>query len=161
MVSAKRAAFWLLTCGIVATCALGCQALGLGQFKGIERTGSDENYWMLTKIALTAGSTAHARANFDHTMQDVVNVIFVPANEKNNYVSKTVWFDPSGQEFRTLQQTHVLREEQDKAHDRPKGGAQRVHSMPLKALYQHKPGLWKVEVYIDDKLARRLTFNVD
>lgn len=161
MVGGKRAAFWLLTCGIVATCALGCNALGLGKFQPIVRTSSDENFWLLKKIALTAGSTAHARTNFDHTMQEVVNVIFVPANEKNNYVTKTIWYDPSGQEFRTIQQTHVLREEQDKAHDRPKEGAQRIHSMPLKPLYQHKPGRWKVELFIDDQLARRLTFTVD
>ncbi|MCA1961138.1 MAG: hypothetical protein LDL33_10090 [Desulfomonile sp.] len=161
MAIGKRAAFRLLVCGIMATCALGCNAFNWGKFQPIVRTASDEKFWLLKNVVLTAGSTAHARTNFDHTMQDVVNVIFVPANEKNNYVTKTVWYDPSGLEYRTIQQTHVLREEQDKAHERPKGGSQRLHSMPLKALYQHKPGLWKVEVYIDNELARRLTFNVD
>jgi hypothetical protein len=161
MLGRERLAFWLMIFVVMAAGSFGCQAFNPGKFKGIERTDPDEKYYLLKKIALTAGSTAHARTSFDHTMQDVVNVIFTPANEQNNYVTKTVWYDPSGLEFRTIQQTHILRDEQDKARDRPKGGSQRVHSMPLKALYKHKPGLWKVELFIDDQLARRLTFNVD
>lgn len=153
--------FCLLIPVLVAMCSVGCQAINPGKFKGIERTAGDEKFYLIKKIALTAGSTAHARTNFDHTMQDTVNVIFVPANETPNYVTKTIWYDPSGLEFRTIRQTHVLRDEQDAAHERPKGGSQRIHSMPLKALWQHKPGLWKVELFIDDQLARRLSFNVD
>ena len=33
--------------------------------------------------------------------------------------------------------------------------------MPVKRLYDHKKGRWKVELYIDDDLARRMTFTVN
>lgn len=161
MLGWRRLASWLLISVLAAAGLAGCQAFNPGKFKGIERTDPDEKHYLLKKIALTAGSTAHSRTNFDHTMQESVNVVFTPANELNDYVTKTVWYDPSGLEFRTIQQTHVLRDEQDKGRDRPKGGTQRIHSIPLIDLYKHKPGLWKVELFINGQLARRLKFTVN
>jgi hypothetical protein len=137
-----------------------CSAINPGKWKGIEKTSADEHYYLLKNLWLTAGSAALPREHFDHTMQETVNLIFVPANEKNYYVSKTVWTDPNGVEFRTIRQTHDKKSEEDKGEDSKKGGKQRVHSMPLQELYKHKPGMWKVELYLDDQLARRLKFSV-
>jgi hypothetical protein len=138
----------------------GCGAINPGKFKGIERTDSDENYYLLKNLWLTAGSAAHPRQDFDHTVQESVNLVFVPANEKNHYVSRTKWIDPSGQEYRVIRQTHEKTTDEREGDARPKGGTTRLHSVSTKELYAHKPGLWKVELYLDDVLARRLTFSV-
>ena len=36
----------------------------------------------------------------------------------------------------------------------------RIHTVPTKELYDHKPGMWKVSLYLDKQLVRRLTFLV-
>lgn len=145
---------------LVVLATTGCGMINPGKFIGIEHTDSDEQFYLIKKLWLTAGSTAHPRTFFDHAMQDGVYVVFVPANEPNHYVTKTVWYDPMGNEFRTIRQTHDKQAETAKGIDRPKSGSTLIHMMPLQDLWKHKPGLWKVEVYIDNKLARRLTFNV-
>jgi hypothetical protein len=138
----------------------GCGAINLGKYKGIERTDSDENYYLVKNIYLSAGSSAIPKTYFDHTVHGSVNVVFTANNEPNHYVSKTIWYDPTGAEFRTIRQTHDKKVEGDKGEWEPKGGATRIHSIPLKDLAQRQTGLWKVELYMDDKLARRLTFTV-
>jgi len=138
----------------------GCGVINPGKFKGIEKTASDENYYLLKNIWLTAGSAAHPRKDYDHVVQESVNLVFVPANEKNRYVSKTRWIDPSGQEYRVIRQTHEKVKEEKEGEKRPRGGTPRMHSMSTKELFEHKPGLWKVELYLEDVLARRLSFSV-
>jgi hypothetical protein len=140
--------------------AAGCGAINPGKFLGIQHTDSDEQYYLIKRVCLTAGSTAHPRTFFDHTMQDAVHLVFVPATEPNHYVTKTIWYDPDGHEFRTIRQTHDKQAETARGFERPKGGTTQIHMMPLAELYKHKPGLWKVELYIDNKLARRLSFTV-
>ncbi len=138
----------------------GCSALGLGQFKGIEQTQSDEKYYLLKNGFLAAGNSLVPRVSFDHHMHENVSFCFVPANEKNHYVSRTLWFDPLGSEFRAMRQTHDKQQETKKGSERNPQGTTRIHSIPSKELYEHKPGLWKVELYLDDVLARRLPFTV-
>ena len=43
---------------------------------------------------------------------------------------------------------------------RDRKGTPRVHTMSVQQLYEHKPGLWKVALYIDGELARRFEFSV-
>ena len=138
----------------------GCGMINLGKFKGIEWTGKDEKYYKAKEIILSSGSMGKPREEFDHTMQEAVVLTFIPAREPNKYVSKTVWIDPSNVEFRTVRQTHDVQVEAKEAFERDRKGTPRVHSMPTKELFQHKPGLWTVELYIDDELVRRRTFSV-
>jgi hypothetical protein len=138
----------------------GCGVLNLGKVKWIERTDKDENYYLVKSAILTAGSAALPREHFDHAMQNSVNLIFKPSQDRNYYVSKTVWYDPDGVEFRTIRQTHSKKAEGDKGIDPKKGGTPRIHTMSLYDLWKRKPGLWKVELFIDDQLARRRTFTV-
>ncbi len=35
-----------------------------------------------------------------------------------------------------------------------------MHTIPTAELYKHKPGLWKVSLFLDGKLARRLSFSI-
>jgi hypothetical protein len=93
-------------------------------------------------------------------LADTVNLYFIPKNEKNVYKAESVWFDPMGQEYRTIRQTYDLQQETKKGDDRQKGGSTRVHTMTTRELYNHKPGLWKVALYLDDQLVRRLSFTV-
>ncbi|MFH0825754.1 MAG: hypothetical protein V2B18_23615 [Pseudomonadota bacterium] len=137
-----------------------CGIINPGKFKGIEKTSRDESYYMLKNILITAGSMAYPKDHFDHTIHQNVDIMFVPAGEKNHYVSKTVWYDPDRQEYRTIRQTHDIQMENKDGSERPKGGTTRVHSLAVGELFKHKPGLWTVEVYLDDTLARRLTFTV-
>lgn len=139
----------------------GCGVINPGKWKGIEKTATDEHHWLVKDVYLTAGSSYLTKEHFDHRMNDVVNLFFTPANEKNHYVAKTMWFDPNGIEYRTIRTTYDLQQEgKTEVSPRKKGGTPRVHSMPTKELFQHKPGLWKVALYIDDELARRLTFSI-
>jgi len=147
----------LLTAFMVSACGV----INIGKWKGIEKTSPDENYYFVKKISLTAGSGGgQPRYLYDHAMQESVNLLFQPASEKNVYTAKTIWFDPAGQEFRTIRQTYEKRLEEKEGTDRPKGGATRVHSMPTRELFEHKPGLWKVELYLDDVLVRRFGFEI-
>jgi hypothetical protein len=138
----------------------GCGVINPGKWKGIETTSSDEQHWLLKDSFLTAGSAAHARDDFDHTMQESVNVVFVAANEKNEYTVQTRWYDPSGQEFREIRRHYDVKAESKEGAERKKGGTPRVHSMPTKELADHKAGMWKVAIILDGKLARRLSFSV-
>ncbi len=145
----------------VSACLCSCQAFGLGKFKGLERTDADEKYYLIKSIFLSGGATLTPRSGFDHNMHDVVCMFFIPSREKGHYVSKTVWYDPMGQEFRTIRQTHDKQEESKSGVERKADGTMRSHCMPVKRLYDHKKGRWKVELYIDDDLARRMTFTVN
>lgn len=138
----------------------GCGVFNLGKWKGIERTADDESYYMVKDIFLTAGSAYSRKDAFDHNMNDVVNLFFTPKEEKNHYVAETRWFDPSGQEFRTVRQTYDVQQENKIGAERKKEGTTRVHSMSTKELVNHKPGTWKVALYLDGTLVRRLDFSV-
>ncbi len=39
-----------------------------------------------------------------------MNLFFIPRHEPNCYVSRTVRYDPMGQEFHVVQQTHEVAE---------------------------------------------------
>lgn len=156
----RQAALRNLIAILVMLTMAGCGIINPGKFIGLERTDRDEQFYLIKKMWLTAGSTAHPRTFFDHTMQDGVYVVFIPANQPNHYVTKTVWYDPGGHEFRTIRQTHDKQAETARGFERPKGGSTLIHMMPLEKLWKHKPGLWKVEVFIDNEMARRLSFTV-
>jgi hypothetical protein len=147
---------------IVGLLAPGCasmgDALGLGRFRGIERGASDESYYLLKDIALSSSSINKPREIFDHKMNDRINLFFVLRNETPTYVAESIWYDPNDQEFRTIRTTHDRSEETKTGIQRPKGGTTRVHTIATQELYNHKPGLWKVALYIDKQLARRQTF---
>ncbi len=137
------------------------KAFNLGKFKGIESTAPDEAYYLLTDIFFTGGSSYNRREDFDHTLQDAVSLVFKPANEKGHYVTKSVWYDPSGVEYRTMRQTHDKQEEQKRGETRAeKGGTNRMHTLTTQELYEQGPGRWKVELFIDDKLARRMELSI-
>lgn len=161
-VTPRKMSFFLAIVAVLPLIAFcGCsQVLGIGKFKGIEKTAADEHYYLVKSPFLSGGSQAHPREDFDHKLQDNVVLSFTVPNEKHYYVTKSKWLDPSGHEFRTIRQTHDKKKENDQAEDRPKGGSRRFHSIPTKTLADHKTGLWTVELFIDDQLARRLTFTV-
>jgi hypothetical protein len=143
----------------IATCA-GCGAINPGPVKPIVRTDSDEHFYLVKDARLTTGSPAAARKSFDHTIHEFVKLYFIPKDEKNTYTTESRWQDPSGTEFRAIRATYDKKEEAQKGIERTKGGTPRVHSIPTAELYLHKPGLWKTALYIDGKLARRLSFSV-
>lgn len=146
----------LLTISIIASCG----AINPGKWKGLERTARDEKYYLVKDVFLTAGSAFTTKEIFDHNMNDSVNLFFTPTNEKNHYVTESVWIDPSDVEYRTIRMTHDVKEEGKQDMDRKKGGTPRVHTISTNELYKHKPGLWKIALYMDGELARRLTFTV-
>lgn len=154
-----RTSLWacILLIGLLST---GCGALGLGKYKGIERTASDEAFYLLKEFRLSGGSIQTEKEDFDHVTNETVNLVFVPRNEQAVYVTKSVWYDPNDEEKFTIRRTYDRAEETKKAIERPKGGTTRVHSVPTRELYNHKPGMWKVALYIDGQLARRQTFFV-
>ncbi len=138
----------------------GCGVINVGKWKGIESTSKDENYYLLKDAFLTAGSAALPKESFDHTMNDMVTLIFIPKNERNEYVAETRWIDPNDQEYRVLRTSFDVKKEGREGIDRRKEGTPRMHAMPTRELAAHKKGLWKVALYIDDKLARRLSFSI-
>lgn len=148
------AAFSFAGCGTLK------EAINIGKWKGIESTGSDEHYYLLKDIFMTAGSAAHPKDFFDHTMNESVNLVFTASNERNKYTAESRWIDPNDQEYRAISRTYDTKVEGREGAERKKGGTPRVHSMSTKELFDHKPGMWKVALYLDDKLARRLTFTV-
>lgn len=154
--------FGAVTAALLAVAFMlsGCKALGLGKFLWLEKTTKEENYWLLKDVCVTPGSSYMAKRDFDHNMNPIVNVLFTPRNEKNHYVAETMWIDPVGQEFRTIRTTHDIQQEGKKSIDRrhQTEGTQRVHTMRSKDLYDHKPGLWRVRLYLDGELARILEF---
>ncbi len=148
-------AFCLIFC-----CVEGCGMINPGKWKGIETTSSDEYYYLVKDVFLSPGSAYAAKDHFDHNVNELVNLFFVPRNETNQYTAETIWFDPSDQEFRKVRQTYDTKSESKQGINRDSKGTTRVHSMPTAQLFNHKPGLWKVQLYLDGKLARRLNFTV-
>ncbi|MBI4961922.1 MAG: hypothetical protein HY913_01460 [Desulfomonile tiedjei] len=145
---------WLSGCSTLSS------AINVGKWKGVERAGSDEEYYLAKDIFLTAGSAASQRNAFDHNMHESVNLFFIPRNETNTYVAETIWYDPAGVEYRAIRKTYDRQRETAKGDEREKAGTTRVHSMSTKELYTHKPGSWKVALYLDNKLVRRMDFTV-
>jgi hypothetical protein len=138
----------------------GCSALNLGELLWPKWPKPGIKHWLVKDAKLTGGSSSAQRDDFDHMMFRSVNVIFVPKNEKNHYVSKITWYDPSGTEFRTIRQTHDIQQETSVGEERTPEGSTRVHSLRSKDLYDHKPGRWKVELFLDDELALRFEFTI-
>ena len=93
-------------------------------------------------------------------MNETVNLVFIPKLEKNTYTAESIWYDPNGEEFRKIRTTYDAQSESKKGEDRQASGSTRVHTMPTKELFEHKPGLWKVALYIENDLVRRLTFSL-
>jgi hypothetical protein len=145
---------------ILVSTLCSCGVVNLGKYKGIEKADADEEYYLLKDVKLTGGLSAAQREHFDHTLLRSVNVVFVPNNEKNHYISKTVWYDPSGTEYRMIRKTHDKQQEVAQGEERKDGGTPRVHSIKSKELFEREPGRWKVELFLDDRLARRLEFTV-
>ncbi len=145
---------------LVSCCAAGCGVINPGKWKGIERTARDEKYYLVKDVFLTAGSAYTSKEIFDHNMNEAINLFFTSVNEKNHYVTETVWTDPSDQEYRKIRMTHDIQAEGKKDMQRQRAGTPRVHSISTRELFDHKPGLWRVSLYIDGELARRLTFTV-
>lgn len=144
----------------VALIFSGCGAINPGKWKGIETTSKDEQYYLLKDVFLTPGSSAAAKESFDHNVHETVNLFFVPRNETNKYTAESIWYDPSDQEFRTIRTTYDSQSEGKKGVERKNTGTTRIHTVPTSELFRHKPGLWKVELFLDRKLARRLSFSV-
>jgi hypothetical protein len=139
----------------------GCGAINVGKWRGIERAAPDEAYYLVSDVFLTASSASSPREIFDHNLNESVHLYFVPKDEKPTYVAESVWQDPGGQEFRTIRTTYdKAREEKQGSERKPRGGNPRIHTVPTKDLYAHKPGMWKVALYLEKKLVRRLNFLV-
>ncbi len=143
---------------MIGLLSAGCGALGLGKYKGIERGAPGEHYYLLKDFALSTSSINKPRENFDHKMNDTINLFFILRNETPVYIAESIWYDPNEQEFRTIRTTYDRAEETKTGIQRPKGGTTRVHSISTQELYDRKPGLWKVALYIDKELARTQTF---
>ena len=75
----------------------GCGAINLGKWRGIERTGPDEAYYLVNDVFLTASSAVSQKEIFDHNLNESVNLHFTPRDEKNTYIAESVWQDPDGQ----------------------------------------------------------------
>ncbi|MBI4961921.1 MAG: hypothetical protein HY913_01455 [Desulfomonile tiedjei] len=138
----------------------GCDAINVGKWQPMVRTDSGEAYWLAKDVFLSAGSAANQRDAFDHNLHESVNLFFIPRNETNTYVAETIWYDPAGLEYRTIRATYDRQRESAKGDERDKSGTTRVHSMPTKELYEHKPGLWKAALKLDNELVRKLDFTV-
>ncbi len=138
----------------------GCGVVNLGKWKGIEFPGRGEKFYLAKEVFLTPGSAYGPKESFDHAMNESINLFVIPRNEKNHYILTSIWYDPSGVEFRKIRTTHDLNEEGKKDIQRTKGGTTRIHSLPTKMLADHKVGMWNVAVYLDDELVRKLNFYV-
>jgi hypothetical protein len=138
----------------------GCGAFNIGKWQPLVHTPSDEKYWLVKDIFLTAGSAYTRKDTFDHNMNEVVNLFFLPKDERNRYVAESRWFDPSGQEYRTIRRTYDMQQERGEGEERDKKGTTRIHTMSTRELVNHKPGMWKVALYLNDELVRRLSFTV-
>jgi hypothetical protein len=151
---------WRSTAVAALLLILGCGAVNPGKWRGIEKTAPDEQYYLMKEVFLTGGGTAHPRENFDHNMHDVVSLFFMPANEKNTYVAESHWIDPDSNEYRTIRTTHDKQAEGKKGIERSHKGSLHAHTVTTGELFARKPGEWKVALYLDGKLARRLAFSV-
>jgi hypothetical protein len=152
--------FRLLVLASTVLVLAGCGMFNMGKWKGIERADADEKYYLVKDAFLTAGSAYNRKEAFDHNMNESVNLIFTPKMEQNTYVTESVWIDPNGEEFRKIRLTYDAQKETKKGDERNPGGSTRVHTMSTKDLYDHKPGIWKVALYIEKDLVRRLTFSL-
>jgi hypothetical protein len=139
----------------------GCGAINVGKWRGIERAAPDEAYYLVNDVFLTASSVSSPREIFDHNLNESVHLYFLPKDEKPTYVAESVWQDPDGQEFRTIRKTYDKGREEKQGIDRKSRGSNpRIHTLPTKELYEHKPGMWKVALYLEKQLVRRLSFLV-
>ncbi len=138
----------------------GCGAFNVGKLQWLVHTPSDEKYWMVKDIFLTAGSAYTRKDTFDHNMNEVVNLFFMPKDERNRYVAESRWYDPAGVEYRTIRTTYDMQQERSGGEERDKKGTTRIHTMSTRELVDHKPGMWKVALYLNDELVRRLSFTV-
>jgi hypothetical protein len=145
---------------VAVSLSLGCGAINPGKWKGLEKTSPDEQYYLLKDCFLSAGSAAMPRESFDHNVHESVNLFFIPSNEKNVYVAESSWQDPAGLEYRTIRTTYDKQAEGKQGIERSPKGSTRVHSLSTAELFGRKPGLWKVTLSLDGKLARRLNFFV-
>jgi hypothetical protein len=123
---------------------------------------TEEKYYLVGEVYLSPGSAYSAKEVFDHDMNDVINLCFTPRNEKNHYVVRTIWYDPAGQEYRSIRRTYdIVREGRKAVAPRRQGkGTPRVISVSVAELYAHKPGRWRVDLYLDGELAKKLEFTV-
>jgi hypothetical protein len=158
----NRAPWWGVLCAIVLLFMVqGCTALNAGKWLGLLKTGKDEKFFLVKDAFLTSGSAYNQKDSFDHSMNEAINLFFTPRQEKNNYIAESIWTDPNGIEYRTIRSTYDIQVEQKKETGMsPRAGKQRVHTISTKELFNHKPGMWKVTLFIDGELARRLTFTV-
>ncbi len=138
----------------------GCGMINPGRWKGIEKTGRDEKYYMVKDVFLTPGSSNIRKESFDHGMNETINLVFIPSNERNRYTAETIWYDPSDLEFRTIRTTYDKQVENKTGAERERSGTTRIHTISTKELYDHKPGLWKVALYLEGQLVRRISFSV-
>lgn len=140
--------------------AFGCGAINAGKWLGVQKSDPDVKYYLVKDTVLTPGSSYLSKEFFDHNMNEVINLLFTVVNEKNHYVAESRWIDPIGVEFRTIRTTHDRQQEGKQDIDRRATGTTRMHSIFTKPLFDHKPGQWKVELFIDGELARRMPFTV-
>ncbi len=150
----------LLALAAAALLFTGCGMFNLGRWKGIETAAADEKYYLVKDMFLTAGSAYAPKEAFDHNMNESINLFFIPKSEPNTYVAESIWYDPNGQEFRKIRKTYDLQQETRRGDERKSTGTTRVQTISTKELYDHKPGLWKVALFLDNRLVRRLTFSV-
>jgi hypothetical protein len=139
----------------------GCGAISVGKWRGIELAAPGEAYYLVNDIFLTASSVSSPREIFDHNLNESVHLFFLPKDEKPTYVAESVWQDPDGQEYRTIRTTYDKAREEKQGIDRKQRGSNpRIHTISTKELYEHKPGTWKVALYLEKQLVRRLSFLV-
>jgi hypothetical protein len=155
-----KGSFYLLV--LVSTFLLlaGCGMFNMGKPLWIQKTDADEKYYLVKDAFLTGGSAYNRRETFDHNMHESVNLFFTPKMEPNTYTTESIWYDPNGAEFRKIRTTYDAQKESKKGDDRQASGSTRVHTVATKELYDHKPGLWKVALYIEKDLVRKLPFSI-
>jgi hypothetical protein len=158
--NALRVVLLWVALAITFVLLMGCGAINVGKFKGIEKAAGDEEYYLAKDIFLTAGSAANQRNSFDHNMHPSISLFFVPRTETNTYVAESVWYDPAGQEFKTIRTTYDKQRESKKGNERSLKGTTRIHTVSSGELFNHKPGPWKVALFLDNKLVRRLDFTL-
>jgi hypothetical protein len=155
----KFMVFCIILPGLALLCHA-CGAVNLGKWRGVEVTPTGEKFYLVKDVFLTGGSVYNRKELFDHTINDVVSLYFTPKDERNRYVAESIWYDPMGVEFRTIRQTYDVKEENKSGEERAKSGTTRIHSMSTEEMAKHKPGMWKVALFLDGELVRRLSFTV-
>lgn len=123
--------------------------------KKIEAAGEEPG--LLKEFHLNPASIRTHKGTVYYLTNEFVSLVFVPRNEKPSYIAESRWYDPTDQEFRTIMVAYDRPEQTEKS---PESGYFRVHSMPARELYDHRPGMWKVALYIDNQLAGTQTFFV-